>query len=158
MSKLTLIAEPGQHEIKFIREFDAPRELVFKAYTDPALIPRWWGPKRLTTVVDKMDVHKGGMWRYLQHDASGNQFAFHGVYHTIVAPDRVVSTIEFEGMPGHVGLETLTFVERDGKTILTNSGIFQTVADRDGMLQTGMEEGAAETWDRFADLLKTLKG
>ncbi len=156
MSKLKLIAEPGKHEIKAIRVFDAPRALVFKAYTDPTLIPKWWGPARLTTIVDKMDVREGGMWRYAQSDANGNEFAFHGVYHTIVAPERVVSTIEFEGMPGHVGLETLTFEEQDGKTILTNSGIFQTVADRDRMLQSGMEDGAAETWDRFAELLKTL--
>ena len=156
MSKLNLVAEPGKHEIRMSRDFDAPRELVFKAYTDPTLVPQWWGPKSVTTIVDKMEVRAGGIWRYVQRDADGNEYGFHGVYHSIVSPERVVSTFEFEGMPGHVLLDTLTLEEHDGKTRVIDSSVFQSVADRDGMLQSGMEAGATESWDRFAELLKTM--
>lgn len=154
MAKMNLIAEPGKQEIVMTRVFDAPRELVFKAYTDPALIPQWWGPKSLTTTVDRMDVRLGGVWRFAQRDAEGNEYAFYGVYHAIVSPERLVYTFEFEGMPGHVLLATVTFEElNDGKTRLTDRSVFQSVEDRDGMLKSGMEEGATESLDRFAELL-----
>lgn len=156
MSKLNVIAEPGKHEILMTREFDAPRDLVFKAFTDPTLVPRWWGPGYLTTVVDQMDARMGGIWRYVQHTPDGAEIAFRGVYHQVTAPERLVYTIEFEGMPGHIGLETVTFEDLNGRTRIIDSGIFQTVADRDGMIASGMEGGARETWDRFEELLKTL--
>ena len=150
-------AEPGKQEIVISRVFDSLRELVFKAFTDPNHIPKWWGPKRFTTTVDKMDLRPGGIWRFVQRDAGGNEYAFHGVYHEIVPPERLVYTFEFEGMPGHVLLETVTFEEHAAKTILTNRSVFQTVGDRDGMLKSGMEEGAAETMDRFAELLPNVR-
>lgn len=156
MTTLKVIAEPGSHAILMTREFDAPRHLVFRAFTDPALIPQWWGPNGLTTTVDKMEIQEGGLWRFVQRDANGNEFGFHGVYHTIVAPERTVSTFEFEGMPGHVILETVTLEEHQGRTILSNLSVFQSVEDRDGMIQSGMESGTAESWDRFETLLKTL--
>lgn len=156
MSKLTVIAEPGKHDITLSREFDAPRELVFRAMTDPALIAKWWGPTEVTTIVDKMEPKPGGSWRYVQRDAQGNEFAFRGVYHDLVAPERTISTFEFEGMPGHVVLETLTLEEHNGKTRMTTLSIFQSVADRDGMVQSGMESGAAQSWDRLAEVLRTL--
>ena len=156
MGKLNLVAEPGKHDIRMWRDFDAPRELVFKAYTDPTLVPQWWGPRRLMTVVDKMDVKTGGIWRYVQRDADGNEFAFYGVYHDVVSPERIVCTVEFEGMPGHVGLSTVIFEEIDGRTRVVDSAVFQTVEDRDGMLQSGMEEGATELWERFEELLQTM--
>jgi uncharacterized protein YndB with AHSA1/START domain len=156
MAKLNLVAEPGKHEIRMSRDFDARRELVFKAFTDPTLIPQWWGPKGLTTVVDKMEVRTGGIWRYVQRDPDGTEYGFHGVYHEVASPERLVYTFEFEGMPGHVVLETVTLEEHDGKTTVMDSSIFQTVEDRDGMLQSGMEEGATESWDRVAELLKTM--
>src|SRR5450631_3397786 len=108
MTKASLIAEPEKHEVIMSRVFDAPRELVFKVLTDPKLIPQWWGKRDQTTIVDKMDVTAGGLWRYVQRDQRGNEFAFHGVYHAITAPERVIDTFEFEGLPGHVMLETLT--------------------------------------------------
>lgn len=157
MGKLKVTAEPGKHAIVMSREFDAPRALVFRAYTDPTLIAQWWGPKYLTTTVDKMEVRQGGLWRYVQRDAKGNEFAFHGVYHEISSPERIVSTFEFEGTPGHVMLETITFEERGGKTTMTDISICQTVEDRDGVLQSGMEGGADETWDRFETVLATLQ-
>lgn len=153
MVRTSLIAEPGKPEIVMTCMFDAPRELVFKACTDPDLVPQWWGPKRLTTTVDKMDVKPGGVWRFVQRDSSGSEYAFNGVYREIVSPERLVYTFEFEGMPGHVMLETLTFEEHDGKTKLTDTSVFDTVGERDGMLESGMEEGAAESMDRLAELL-----
>jgi uncharacterized protein YndB with AHSA1/START domain len=156
MAKMTLIAEPGKHDILMSREFNAPRELVFRALTDPTLVPRWWGPSTLTTVVDKMDVKAGGIWRFVQRDAAGNEYGFHGVYHEVLAPERIIQTFEFEGLPGHVLLETMILEEHDGKTAIIDSSVFQTVEDRDGMLQSGMEGGAAESWDRFEALLKTM--
>jgi uncharacterized protein YndB with AHSA1/START domain len=157
MPKATLIAEPGSHEIIMTRVFDAPRELVFKVMTDPQHLAKWWGPREYTTIVDKMEVKTGGLWRYVQRGADGNEFGFHGVYHSITAPERVVDTFEFEGMPGHVLMETSMFEALpDGKTKLTVSSVFQSVADRDGMLQSGMEYGTNESYERFDELLATL--
>src|SRR5205823_9575981 len=133
--------------------FDAPRELVFKAHTDPQIIPQWWGPRSLTTTVEALEVRPGGLWRFVHHDAAGNEYAFHGVYHAVAPPERLVYTFEFEGAPGHVVLETVTFEDVQGKTKLTDVSVFQTVEDRDGMLRSGMEEGATESMDRLAELL-----
>ena len=153
MPKTNLIAEPRKQEIVVTRVFDAPRARVFKTMTDPALIPDWWGPKYLTTTVEQMDVRPGGVWRFVQRDADGNTYAFHGVYHEVVPPERLVYTFEFEGTPGHVLLETVTFEEQNGQTKVTDQSVFQSVKDRDGMLQSGMEQGAAESEDRLAALL-----
>ena len=139
------------------RDFGAPRELVFKAFTDPQLLVKWWGQKNSTTIVDKMDAKQGGIWRYVQHESDGNEYAFHGVYHAVTAPELIVYTFEFEGMPGHVLLETITFEDINGKTRLTDSSVFQTVEARDGMLQAGMEVGANESFDLLEELLATLK-
>jgi uncharacterized protein YndB with AHSA1/START domain len=151
-----IIAERGKQEVIITRVFDAPRNLVFKAYTDPDLVPQYWGPRRFTTVVDKMDVKPGGLWRYVQSDAAGNKYAFHGVYHEILAPERIVCTFEFESTPGHVSLETLTLEEIGGKTKIANRSVFQTVEDRDSMIRAGMEEGVFEMMDRLAELLVIL--
>ena len=152
-STLTL---PSDREIVMERVFDAPRELVFKAYTDPNLIPKWWGPRKYTTTVDKMDVRVGGAWRFIQRDADGHEYAFNGVYREIAPPERLSYTFEFEGMPGHVLVETVTFEERDGKTKVIVTSLFASVEDRDGMLHSGMEQGANESQDRLAELLETL--
>jgi uncharacterized protein YndB with AHSA1/START domain len=152
-----IIAEPGKQEIVITRIFDAPRELVFKAYTDPKRIPQWWGPKRLTTIVKKMDVRPGGIWRFVQRDADGNEYAFRGVYHDILSPSLIVATFEFEGAPGHVSLETAVFEDIGGRTKMRSRSVFQTVDDRDEMLKEGMEEGVIETMDRFAELLENAK-
>lgn len=148
------IAEPGKQEYVIIRVFDAPRDTVFKAYTDPDRIPQWWGPVRFTTVVDKMDVRRGGIWRFVQHDAEGREYAFHGVYHEVRSPIRLVQTFEFEGTPGQVSLETAVFEEQNGRTRVTSRTVFQSVEDRDEMLKEGMEEGAIETMDRLAGLVE----
>jgi uncharacterized protein YndB with AHSA1/START domain len=153
---LKLVAEPGKHDIVTSREFNAPRDLVFKAFTDPTLLPKWWGPTRMTTTIDQMEVRMGGIWRYVLRDLAGNESGFHGVYHEVLASKRLVFTFEWEGMPGHVLLETVTFAAHDGKTLVTDSSIFQSVADRDGMLRSGMEEGTNESYDRLDDLLANV--
>lgn len=156
---MKLIAEPGKQEMLITREFDAPRELVFKAFTDPTLIPQWWGPRYLSTDVDKMDVRPGGQWRFINRDADGNAYGFHGVYHEVLAPERVIQTFEFEGLPetGHVTLETMRLEALPGgRTRLSVQSVFQSVVDRDGMLQTDMESGANDTYARLEELLKKL--
>lgn len=147
---------PSDREIVLTRVFDAPRELVWKACTDPEAIPRWWGPRRHTTTVDKMDVRPGGAWRFVSRDPDGNEFAFHGEYREVVPPERMVQTFEFEGMPGHVSVDTMTLVERQGKTTLTSTSVLDSVEDRDGMLQSGMEAGVRETYDRLAEYLESM--
>jgi uncharacterized protein YndB with AHSA1/START domain len=147
---------PTDREIVITRIFDAPRELVFKASTNPDLIPQWWGPKRFTTTVERMDVKPGGVWRFIQRDQDGNEYTFHGSYQEIVPPEREVHTFEFEGMPGHVILEKSLFEEFEDKTKLTVTDLFQSVEDRDGMFNSGMKEGATESMDRFEELLKKL--
>ena len=154
MAKTNIVAEPGKQEIVITRLFNAPRDLVFKTCTDPNLIPQWWGPRRFTTIVDKMELRPGGEWRYINRDTDGNEYAFHGFYHEIVSPERIVQTFEYEGAPGHVSLETSRLEERDGKTLMTNTAVYQSVEARDAMIQSGMEEGARELMDRLAELVE----
>lgn len=153
MTKTEFIAVPGKQETVMMRVFEAPPERVFKVSMDPKLVPQWWGPKSLTTTVERMEVRPGGSWRYIQRDADGNEFAFHGVYHE-VSKKRLVQTMEFEGMPGHVLLEIVTFEEIESRTLLTEKSIFESVEDRDGMLKSGMEEGATESMERLAWLVE----
>jgi uncharacterized protein YndB with AHSA1/START domain len=149
-----LIAEPGKQEAVVVRIFDAPGERVFKAYTDPGDMARWWAPRRFSIIVDTMDVRPGGMWRILNRDAEGNEFWFHGVYHEVSSPSRLVYTFEFEGMPGHVLLGIIMFEDREGKTKVTEKSVFESVWDRDGMLESGMKEGVPEVMDRLAELVE----
>ena len=155
-----ITAESGKQEIVITREFDAPRELVFKTVMNPELLPQWWGPRYLTTIVDKMDVRPGGQWRFINRDAEGNEYAFHGVYHEVLAPERVIDTFEFEGLPetGHVTLETMRLEELPGsRTRLIAQSVFQSVIDRDATLQSGMESGVNDTYDRLEELLEKLR-
>lgn len=92
---------------------------MFKAVIDPTLIPAWWGPRAATVEVDVMDAKPGGRWRFVHRDDNGAEYGFHGVYHDVVAPERIVQTFEFEGAPRHVVLETLTLEEMDGRTRYT---------------------------------------
>jgi uncharacterized protein YndB with AHSA1/START domain len=156
MSNVEFTAESGKQMIVITQIFDAPRDLVWKIITDPKLLSKWWGPKVLRTEVEKMEVKTGGSWRVIQHDNEGNEFAFHGVYHD-VRPYHVTRTMEWEGMPGHVLLETVKMEENNGKTTVTNNTVFQSVEDRDGMIETGMKGGVDESYERFAELLKEFQ-
>lgn len=157
MAETGITAEPGKQEIIISREFDAPPDLVFRACTDPGLVSQWWAPEGITTTVEEMDAKPGGTWRVTQRDAEGNEYAFHGVYHE-VTPERIVDTIEYETMPGHVLLETETIEDLGGgRTKVTDHLVFQSVDDRDGMLQSGMEEEMTGPMERLAGLLQSLK-
>jgi len=149
---------PSEREVVMTRVFDAPPSLVWKAYTDPNLIPRWWGPRYLTTTVDKMDLKPGGEWRYVSRAPDGKEFGFHGVFREIVPIQRLAWTFEFEGMPGHVSVDTVKFEEQDGKTKVTVTSLFDTKADRDGMVASGMESGETESMERLAELFKEMNG
>jgi uncharacterized protein YndB with AHSA1/START domain len=158
-NKTKISAEPGKQEICIIREFDAPRELVFKAFTDPELYVQWLGPRGFTMQLDIFEPGDGGMWRYIHKDQDGNEYAFHGVYHEVTAPERIISTFEFEGLPekGHVVLETARFEALPGdRTRLISQAVFQSVADRDGELQSGMEDGVNDSYNRLDELLGEL--
>jgi uncharacterized protein YndB with AHSA1/START domain len=115
---------------------------------------QWWAPGRFLILIDTMDVKPGGIWRIINRDAQGNEFAFHGVYHEVSKPARLVYTFEYEGMPGHVILGIVTFEDEGGRTKVTGKSVFETVEDRDAMLRSGMEDGAAETMDRLSDLVE----
>jgi uncharacterized protein YndB with AHSA1/START domain len=156
MGKLKLIAQPGKQEFVITRLFDVPRARLFKAMLDPALIPQWWGPRKYVTIVDKMEPRPGGLWRFINRGADGQEFAFHGVYHAILSPERVVQTFEFEGASGNVSLETATLEDRGAKTLWTTHAVFQSVEARDAMLQSGMEEGTNETYDRLEELVAKM--
>lgn len=152
----TTFSVKSDREIVMTRIFDAPRQLVFRAYTDPTLIPQWWGLRNMATIVDKMDLRPGGAWRFLQRGPDGKEEAFHGVFREIVPPDRLVSTFEYEGTPGHVVVDTVTFEEAGARTKVTARSVFASVEDRDEMLKAGMEQGAVETWERLAELLDAM--
>jgi uncharacterized protein YndB with AHSA1/START domain len=153
MGEIEFIIEPGRQDIVIRRVFDAPRDVVFKAMTDPTLIPKWWGPRELTTEVTEMEVRRGGTWRFVHKEPDGSESGFRGVYHDVVSPERVVQTFEFEGAPGHVTLETMTLEEVDGKTRYQAVSLYDSVETRDIVLQTGMESGARETLDRLAEVI-----
>ncbi|MGB7969153.1 MAG: SRPBCC family protein [Methanobacterium sp.] len=156
MSKVDFVAESGKQTTVITQIFDAPRDLVWKIYTDPKLLSKWWGPKMLETNIEQMEVKTGGSWRVVQKDTEGNEFAFHGVYHD-VKPYNLTRTMEWEGMPGHVLLETVKMEEINGKTKVTDINVFQSVEDRDGMVETGMKRGVDESYERFVMLLKEFK-
>lgn len=149
----TISAPENSLEVVMTRFFDAPIDLVFNAFIDPEKLKRWWGPAEFTTVVEKLDAQRGGQWRFIQKGGDGSEFAFRGVFHEVNAPYRIVQTFEFEGMEGHILLETIQFEDRDGKTYMVDQSVFQSVADRDGMYASGMEEGSAVGFDRLEDYL-----
>lgn len=158
--KTEITAEPGKQEILIEREFDAPRETIFKAFTDPELYVQWVGPRGLTMTLETFEPRDGGSWRYIQKDDAGNEFAFHGVNHEVTAPERIIGTFEWEGLPerGHVILQTALFEKLPGnRTKLKQQSVFQTVMDRDGMMQTGMKEGVEDSYQRLDELLEKMK-
>ena len=153
MNETVITAEPGMPLITITREFDAPRDLVFRAHVDPELLVQWLGPRDLTTTIDRYDARDGGTWRYVQKDADGNEYGFHGVFHGTPSPEAIVQTFEFEGVPGHVMLDTTTLEQRDGRTLMRTVSSFQSVEDRDGMIASGMEHGVRDSGDRLEELL-----
>jgi uncharacterized protein YndB with AHSA1/START domain len=147
------ITTPTDREIHIERIFDAPRDRVFALYTDPKLIPEWWGPRDMATEVDVMDVRSGGSWRFVGRHEDGREDAFRGTYREVSPPERIVQTFEWEGMPGHVSVETATFEDLGERTKVVTSSVFHTTEERDGMLGSGMEKGLNETYERLDEVL-----
>lgn len=159
-NKTSIIAEPGKQELFITREFEAPRELVFKAHNDPDMLKQWLGPRDLTTEIEKFDGRSGGSYRFINcRPATGHKFSFNGVIHEVAAPERIIRTFEFEGLPerGHVSLETATFEALPkGRTKLTIHSVFKSVADRDGMIMSGMEGGLNDSHERLDELFEKI--
>lgn len=144
-------------EIEMSRVFNAPRALVWAAYTEPQHVANWWGLRSSTTIVDQMDVRPGGKWRYVQRGEDGSEYAFRGEYVEVAPPEKLAYTFEFEPMPGHVVTDYLIFEDLGEQTRVTARSVFASKADRDGMIESGMESGANESWDRLEELLQTLR-
>jgi uncharacterized protein YndB with AHSA1/START domain len=140
---------PSDLEIVLTREFDAPRELVFEALSKPEHMSHWWAEQGSTVTVCEMDFRPGGAWRIVTRDASGTEYGFRGEYRDIAPPERIVQTFEFEGMPGNISIDSIVLEDLGGRTRVIGRSIFASVEDRDGMLQGGMEQGAAEWYDRL---------
>jgi uncharacterized protein YndB with AHSA1/START domain len=152
------VTTPSHLEIVMTRSFNAPRELVFEAHTSCEHMSNWWGPRKYEVASCDIDFRPGGTWRIVHRGPDGEEDqGFHGEFREIVPPERIVWTFEWEGMPGHISVDTLTLEERDGKTTITATSVFDSVEDRDGMLHSGMESGAAETYDRLDEYLEVLK-
>ena len=154
MAKAT-ITTLGDREIRIERIFNAPRERVWRAMTDPKLVAQWWG-RGNKLVVERMEVERGGHWRFVEHAPDGTH-GFEGRFSEVSPPERVVQTFEWDGMPGHVALETATLEDLgDGRTRFVNTSLFMTAEDRDGMMQSGMEGGLNESYAALDRLLAKM--
>jgi uncharacterized protein YndB with AHSA1/START domain len=152
-------AEPDRQEFFITREFDAPREMVFKAFTDPALLAQWFLPKELNLKIEMMDCRTGGSYHHVHTHANGMHFGFNGVFHEVTAPERIVKTSEFEGLPerGHVVLEITSFEALPGdRTKVTIQSVCRSVVQRDGMLKAGLEPAIKVAHSQLDELL--IKG
>jgi uncharacterized protein YndB with AHSA1/START domain len=154
MSDNLTVTLPSDLEITMARVFEAPRALVFAAHAQCEHVKHWWG--RGNPLDCEMDFRPGGSYRFVEHAPDGEKYAFRGEYREIQPPERIVQTFEFEGMPGHVCVETLELTEEDGKTTITSVARFDTKEDRDGMVSSGMADGARESYDALAAYLAKL--
>ena len=154
--KTTITAPAGVPFVDMEREFDAPAALVHRAYLEPELVTQWLGPRKYEMVLDKWDARAGGEYRYVHRNAEG-EYAFHGVFHSM-GIDNMVQTFEFEGVPGHVSLDQLVIEDLPGgRSRIKSHSVFQSVADRDGMVEAGMGDGVDEGFDRLDELLEKLR-
>lgn len=149
----TFTAQPGTPFIELDRTFEAPVDRVYRAHIEPELVERWLGPRDLETSIETWDMRFGGTYRYIQRRGTA-EFAFRGVVHEAVTNQRITQTFEFEGAPGQVGLGMSTFTDLgDGRTRLHTLSVFPSVEVRDAALQTGMEGGATESFERLNEML-----
>jgi uncharacterized protein YndB with AHSA1/START domain len=150
------VTTPTDQEIVMTRVFDAPRDLVFEAHTSCEHMSKWWGPRRYVVASCDMDFRPGGKWRIVHRGPEGDEYGFGGEFRDIVRPERIAWTFEWDGMPGHVSVQTVTFEEQNGKTTLTARVLVDSKEERDGMLQSGMTDGAGESMDRLEEYLEVL--
>jgi uncharacterized protein YndB with AHSA1/START domain len=154
--RMATVTTPTDREIRIEREFDAPRDLVFATMLDPELVSQWWGPRSTTTKVDYMEPKTGGRWRFEVVDSDGNETAFRGAYREVNPPERIVQSWEWEGMPGHVAIETMELEDLGDRTRIVVTSLWHTTEERDGMLASGMEGGLNESYQRMDELLERL--
>jgi uncharacterized protein YndB with AHSA1/START domain len=147
---------PSDREIVFTRVFNAPRRLVFEAWTKPEHVMRWYDCGVATMTSCEIDLRPGGAYRFVTRLADGTEYSLSGTYRDIVPPSRIVCTERFNDDPNREALLAITFEERDGKTTMTSTALYRTAADRQTMLDMGVEKGAGETFDRLAEYLKTM--
>lgn len=151
------ITTPSHRDVRIERIFMASRDRVWRAMTDPALVAQWWGRGNKLDI-ERMEVERGGRWRFVEHAPSGAQ-GFEGRYREVTPQERFVRTFEWDGMPGHVAVETLTLEDLgDGRTKLVTTSLFHTTAERDGMLKSGMEGGVNQSYAALDKLLAKTDG
>jgi uncharacterized protein YndB with AHSA1/START domain len=150
------VRKQGDREIVVERIFEAPRDLVFRAFTDPELIPQWWGPRDTETIVDRMDVRTGGDWRFIHRSADGSETAFRGTFREVTPPERIAWTFEWSGMPGYVSVDITEFDDLGDRTRVRTRSLFHLPEERDGMLEAGMESGLQESYERLDEVVERL--
>ena len=148
---------PTDEQILITREFDAPKNLVYRAWTTPELVKRWWNAKRGEVTIAEIDLRVGGSWRYVMVTDSGFEVAFHGEFREIVPNERIVSTEIYEGMPEAEALNTLTLTEVDGRTILTVLVQHSSKEHRDAHINSGMEAGLQDALDLLEEVAVSLR-
>ena len=146
------VTTPTEREIVLTRVFDAPRRLVFDAFTKPELLKPWFGPRGWSLAVCEVDLKVGGTWRFVVRGPDGTEMGMRGVYREILPPERLVSTESFDDYPGE-SLVTTVLVEDRGRTTMTGTLLYASQEIRDAMIKSGMEHGAAESYDRLAEML-----
>lgn len=149
----TITAEPGLPFVDIIREFDAPVSAVFRAHTDPDLFAQWTGPREMQMEIVTFDATSGGRWEYSAQAGDGNAFSFRGVFHTVAPDALIIQTFEFDGAPGQVGIGSMTFTEAAGRTRLSIHEVYPSVQARDMAIESGMEHGVIEGYQRLDELL-----
>jgi uncharacterized protein YndB with AHSA1/START domain len=155
-SAATTLTTPSDREIVITRVVDAPRRLVFEAYTNPEHLPHWMlGPKGWSMPVCEIDLRPGGAWHFVWRRSDGTEMGMRGVYQEIVPPERLVSS-EAWGGDWPETLNTLVLSEQDGKTTITQRVLYPSRDARDAALKTGMQEGVSESFDRLAEYLATM--
>lgn len=156
LNTATTVTMPSERELVITRVFDAPRRLVFEAWTKPEHVANWYGLRGSTLSVCEIDLRPDGKWRYVIREGDGQEYGFSGVYQEITPVSRLVYTEGYEAMPGHEYVVTTTFDEANGKTTLRSHLLYQSQTDRDGHVQSGMEYGMNETYSRLDEYLATL--
>jgi uncharacterized protein YndB with AHSA1/START domain len=156
-SRKATVTLPADDQILITREFDAPKELVYKAWTTPELVRRWWSAKRGEVTVAEIDLRVGGTWRYVMIADGGFEVAFHGEYREIVPNERLVSTEVYEGMPDAEALDTLTLSESEGRTTMTILVQHATKEHRDAHIESGMEDGMQDALDLLEQVAVSLR-
>jgi uncharacterized protein YndB with AHSA1/START domain len=151
----SVLTTPGDREVRIERVFDAPRDLVWRAFTEPELLAQWWG-RGNKLVIERLEVERGGHWRFVEH-SEGAAHGFEGRYREVTPPDRLVWTFEWDGMPGHVVVDTTELVDLgDGRTKVITHSLFHTTEERDGMLSSGMQTGLDQSYAVLDRLLAKL--